>query len=179
MTKRSCWVSKRKYESTAFCKRHLYNFNYVYCYNFIINCSLNRILCKLNFIPDALSVGKSTTCNGFGTLPLRSWDMFLWMSGDFCTSCRGIPGGRIGGRRFCGVKLWMLRLLYQISSGTAAMCKGGLQSENLNISGSSLKQPPGKPKSGECQTLATFSSEPNTARLLGSGAGTDGCFSGN
>lgn len=72
---------------------------------FIINRSLNCILCKLNFIPGALSVGKSTTCNGFGTLPLRSWDMFLWMSGDFCTSCRGIPGGGIGGRRFCGVKL--------------------------------------------------------------------------
>lgn len=83
--------------------------------HFIINCSFNCLLYKLNLILGALSIGKSTTCNGFGTLPQRSWDMFLWMTGDFCTSCRGIPGGRIGSRRFFGVKLWMLRLLYPIS----------------------------------------------------------------
>lgn len=40
-----------------------------------------------------------------GYVPVDEWDMFLWMSGDVCTSCRGIPGGGIGGRRFCGVKL--------------------------------------------------------------------------
>lgn len=73
--------------------------------HFIINRSLNCLMCKLNFTLGALSIGKSTTCKGLGTLPLRSWDMFLWMSGGFCTPCRGIPGGEIGGRRFCGVKL--------------------------------------------------------------------------
>lgn len=72
--------------------------------HFIINRSLNCLMCKLNFTLGALSIGKSTTCKGLGFATEVLGYVPVDESG-LLYSLQGIPGGEIGGCRFCGVKL--------------------------------------------------------------------------